>query len=149
MNREELFYNYFLEKETARYNKAKELLEAREFKTLSENFIHYVNIVRKSHRVESGKIISDLIWEITQVKASLPINADEAIVIADYEQHEGEWCSDSWISIEWNEYNLPKESTPNNLARNCTRDAMFKLERQPNGKDAKRYQKILDKILES
>lgn len=139
MNQEEILYNHFLKIQTERYEKASVLLKERKFRELRDNFIHYVIINRKEKEIESGTI-DDVIESMIQVKESLPNNADEPRITGDADDYGG-----GIVILMWNEYNLPNESTPVNLAKNYTRDAVFKLEHQPNGLDAKRYQKILDK----
>ena len=75
------------------------------------------------------------------------MNADHIRLAVNTENgHDSQYCNDESVFVEWIERTIPAEKLCEHLAKTWTTDAMWKLERQPDGKDGKRAIALLEKL---
>lgn len=131
----EKLLDYFIRNELVSRNEALQLLENRDFGTLCRDYVHYWKRTEKVTPVKSNSM-SDVLAAI-QAYVIAP-NETEPYIFVENEEDETVTC------IFSNVYEIEPESKCYSLANCWFKSAVWKLEHQPNGKDAIGYRKILE-----
>jgi len=137
MTNEEILYDYYLNQSINSRNEAIELLKKRDFNKLYSNYFQYIDIASKEIELKSV-YISDIIKELNNIV--ILDNETEPILISNYNDEHNEttiYCSSKI-------YTIRDLTRCENLAKHYTSSAIFKIKHQPNGKDTKSYEKIID-----
>lgn len=149
MKTENIFYNYFLQKEKVRRQEALDLFEACDYSTLCRNYIHYLKTENKEVELTDLSIDS-VIAQLTCIKDELPKNVTHVSVDASREESEAMFGLDEQIIyVGWIEYNIEPATICSSLARCWASSAEWKMKHQPNGKDGKAAQAIYDALIKN
>lgn len=143
MTQEEIVYQYYLKQNTKSRDEGIETLKRRDFQKLNLNYIHWFDKKEKIIRLNSS-IISDVINELCKVKyqdneteptlsTCIPYE-DEGVFGRDTDSHI-EICSYTYVIVPYDKCE--------SLAKHYAKSSIWKLNYQPNGKDAKACKKIL------
>lgn len=138
MTQEEKIYEYYLKSNTKSRNEAIELLERREFDLLHRHYIHWFDKKEKFVELKST-LIGDVIKELSSIK--FQENETEPHLSS----YVGNDDIETYIEITSYIYSIVPFEKCEILAKNYTKNSLWKLKHQPNGKDAIAIQKMLDK----
>jgi len=140
---EEILYQYYLKLNTISRNEAIELLKKRDFTSIYRNYFHWINKKEKRVKLKSTKI-SDVIKELANIKYQ--DNESEPTLSCWFEEEEGILGSnvESGIEIVSYIYTIVPFERCESSAKHSTKNSLWKLKYQPNGKDAKRVMGILN-----
>ena len=140
----DLLYNYFLSFYINRRNVAIQLLSDRNFDKLNNGYIHFYNkkekeIILISHNDYVGMDIDFINNELTNIRNNIKINETIPHLCVRKIDYEPDILVRSYL------YTIVPVSICENLAKYSANSAIFKINNQPNGKDAKGYIDILNK----
>lgn len=133
---EQILYRHFLEQNKKRRAEAVELLKQRNFSELRRNYAQWIDYSEKTRKLH-GSLISSVITELQKVKTKANETEPCLYSYASNEDSEQILMLSSWV------FRIEPVSRCVSLAKHYTKDALWKLEHQPNGKDAKGYEEIL------
>lgn len=148
MTNEEIIYEYYLNAQKKRREEAIELLNKREFKALHNNYIHWFSKKEKVVDLKST-LVSEAIKELATIKYE-PNETEPQLECSIHEYNDESPFgrdTESKIVIVSYVYTISPYELCESLAKHWTRDALFKIKHQPNGKDTQRYLAIIDKKL--
>ncbi len=135
-----LLFNYYLTKSMQKRQEAVKLLKERNFDELLKCYRPYFHRQERETTIHSLKL-SDLITELQSIQ--IDENETEPIISVRYEQEEeqeGNICLYSEL------YSIVKDSHCVNLARSEAQYDLTKMERQPDGIEAKDTLNLLSKL---
>ncbi len=136
----DVLYKYYVDIEIKRRQEAVILLEKKEFSKLRNNYIHYL-ITKSGFKILGSNKLADVIEALACIHDSLPVNSDYHHVYSFYNEDSEE----KGLGVEWKEYSIETEGKCGRLAMHWAKDGAFKIEHQPNGKDAKGAIEIYEK----
>ena len=143
MTQEEIVYQYYLKQTTKNRDEAIELLKKRDFKTLQRNYNHWFDKKEKIIILKSSSI-GDVINELSKVKYQ-DNETEPTLSICISEEKDSVFRGDTESHIEICSYiyTIVPYDKCESLAKHSTKSSIWKMNYQPNGKDAKACRKII------
>lgn len=143
----DILYQHYLKYTTKSRNEAIELLKKRNFTLLHRNYIHWFDKKEKNLELKSTEI-SGVIKELSNIK--FEDNESEPVLSCCVKENEDVFGGNTESSIEITSYIytiVPFEKCES-LAKHYAKSSLWKLQNQPNGKDAESCRKILNSHIE-